>query len=103
MLRSSPKRLRVPPGAAEGIFGGFAAEESAMSAFPPRRLSAAAVPLPRASRRPHLWCRLLARLLAWQERSRQRQQLALLSRHELDDLGLTADQVAAALEKPFWR
>lgn len=71
-----------------------------MTLLAPNRL---AVPVASRRRNPSFGRRLLDRLLAWQERSRQRQQLAQLGAHELADLGLTPDQVALECAKPFWR
>lgn len=74
-----------------------------MPAVPSRSLSVPARRLPRSGQAPGALRRLLDCLLAWQERSRQRQQLAQLTAHELADLGLTPEQVAAERSKPFWR
>lgn len=57
------------------------------------------------------WCRASLRalerladlLLIWQERSRQRHQLALLSDHMLRDIGLTRADVLAEATKRFWQ
>ncbi|MEX2297213.1 MAG: DUF1127 domain-containing protein [Dongiaceae bacterium] len=37
------------------------------------------------------------------ERGRQRRALALLDRRLLDDIGLSADDVRAECDRPFWR
>jgi uncharacterized protein YjiS (DUF1127 family) len=47
--------------------------------------------------------RLAARLLEWQERSRQRSMLARLDEHLLRDLGLTRADAEEEYGKPFWR
>jgi uncharacterized protein YjiS (DUF1127 family) len=47
--------------------------------------------------------RVAARLLEWQERSRQRSMLARLDEHLLRDLGLTRADAEEECGKPFWR
>ncbi len=42
-------------------------------------------------------------LLFWQERYAQRQALAALEDHRLADIGLTREDVAREVAKPFWR
>lgn len=42
-------------------------------------------------------------LLVWQQRSNERHALASFDRHRLDDIGLTPDEVAREVAKPFWR
>ncbi len=42
-------------------------------------------------------------LLVWQQRSNERHALARLDRHRLEDLGLTPQDVAREVAKPFWR
>lgn len=53
------------------------------------------------------WRRTLRRafdlLMTWQERSRQRRQLASLSDRMLRDIGLTRADVMAESTKPFWQ
>jgi len=39
----------------------------------------------------------------WAERARQRRHLARLDARLLEDIGLTATEAAAEVEKPFWR
>ena len=39
----------------------------------------------------------------WVQRARQRKQLAQLSQHLLDDIGLTEEMVAKEIAKPFWK
>jgi uncharacterized protein YjiS (DUF1127 family) len=47
------------------------------------------------------------RFLRWcarcSERSRQRQALAQLDDHHLDDIGMTRQQAIAEVAKPFWK
>jgi uncharacterized protein YjiS (DUF1127 family) len=45
----------------------------------------------------------LDQLLEWQDRARQRRQLASLESHILKDLGLSRADVAGESSKPFWR
>ncbi len=40
---------------------------------------------------------------SWVQRARQRKQLAQLSQHLLDDIGLTEEMVAKEIAKPFWK
>ena len=47
--------------------------------------------------------RLVALLLTWQQRARDRRQLQSLSDHMLRDIGLTRADVFAEASKPFWR
>jgi uncharacterized protein YjiS (DUF1127 family) len=42
-------------------------------------------------------------LLKWIEHSRQRQALAVLERHLLDDIGVTPDEARREAERPFWQ
>lgn len=58
---------------------------------------------PRTAPRRGRKARLLSSLCAWFDRIEQRRQLAELSPHELADIGLTREEVAQALAKPFWR
>lgn len=39
----------------------------------------------------------------WRQRTRERNQLALLSLRDVHDLGLTEQQVQYEINKPFWR
>jgi uncharacterized protein YjiS (DUF1127 family) len=41
-------------------------------------------------------------VVTWQERARQRRQLASLDDYLLRDLGLSRSQVHSELRKPFW-
>ncbi|HKF62727.1 MAG TPA: DUF1127 domain-containing protein [Dongiaceae bacterium] len=55
-----------------------------------------------------LWPRIrLARLKKWLhlcgQRSRQRRALATLSDHQLQDLGLTREEVSLEIRRPPWR
>ena len=47
--------------------------------------------------------RLVALLLTWQQRARDRRQLRSLSDHMLRDIGLTRADVFAEASKPFWQ
>ena len=47
--------------------------------------------------------RLVATLLRWQERARQRAALAALDDRMLKDIGLTRADVTQEVSKPFWR
>lgn len=47
--------------------------------------------------------RALDLLLLWQQRARDRRQLASLSDQMLRDIGLTRADVYAEASKPFWR
>jgi uncharacterized protein YjiS (DUF1127 family) len=42
-------------------------------------------------------------VLRWIERSRQRQALAVLERHLLEDIGVTPEDARGEAEKPFWQ
>ncbi|HEV7370504.1 DUF1127 domain-containing protein [Arenibaculum sp.] len=42
-------------------------------------------------------------LQVWLERRRQRTMLARLDAHLLDDIGLSGEDVAREIAKPFWR
>jgi uncharacterized protein YjiS (DUF1127 family) len=55
------------------------------------------------SRRPGGFVFFVEAVLAWQDRIRQRQQLALMDDRLLRDLGLTRADVAIESAKPFWR
>ncbi len=46
---------------------------------------------------------LLALVVTWQDRVRQRHHLADLSDHTLADIGLSRADIQAELNKPFWR
>lgn len=47
--------------------------------------------------------RAAALVSMWQQRARQRRQLALLSDSQLDDIGLSRRIAQAEAAKPFWR
>lgn len=79
-----------------------------MSIGQPRSCPAAlAQPSVNAGLRPRSWRRALERvcdlLLKWQERSRQRHQLAALSDHLLRDIGLSRADIMAETTKRFWQ
>ena len=46
---------------------------------------------------------VLALVVVWRNRARQRRRLAALDDHLRDDLGLSRADVAAECAKPFWR
>ena len=46
---------------------------------------------------------LLSLLQLWSDRHYQRKQLAMLDVRQLRDIGLTPEQVAAEVAKPFWK
>lgn len=46
---------------------------------------------------------LVEKIVAWNARRRQRQALAELDQHLLDDVGLTREQARREAGKPFWR
>ncbi len=46
---------------------------------------------------------VVAVLLTWHERARQRRQLRGLSDRMLSDIGITRAEAEAEAEKPFWR
>jgi uncharacterized protein YjiS (DUF1127 family) len=47
--------------------------------------------------------RMLATLLRWHQRARQRRQLGELNDHLLRDIGITRAEALAEAEQPFWR
>lgn len=47
--------------------------------------------------------RLLALVLFWHERARQRDQLRQLDAHALRDIGITREEALHESWKPFWR
>ncbi len=47
--------------------------------------------------------RIIANLSLWRARSRQRRQLAEMSPHMLNDIGLSRYDAMQEYEKPFWR
>ena len=47
--------------------------------------------------------KVAATLRHWRQRSAQRRQLAGLSIHHLDDIGMTEAERLAEISKPFWR
>ena len=64
--------------------------------------AAGALALLRARSWRALW-RACDLLLSWQERSRQRHQLAALSDHLLRDIGLSRADIMAETTKRFWQ
>lgn len=46
---------------------------------------------------------LIRTLAAWQKRSQDRAHLKTLDAHLLNDIGLTRDEAALEISKPFWR
>lgn len=42
-------------------------------------------------------------LLVWQRRYAERQAMAAFEAHRLDDIGLTREDLAREVAKPFWR
>jgi uncharacterized protein YjiS (DUF1127 family) len=72
-------------------------------ASPPPAAYAVALPW-FAARRLAWWLgRGADRLLLWDERARQRRQLAELDDYMLRDLGLTRADVAGEIRKAFWQ
>ncbi|MCC6467272.1 MAG: DUF1127 domain-containing protein [Alphaproteobacteria bacterium] len=47
--------------------------------------------------------RVVAVVLAWQQRARERRALAMMDEHTLHDLGLSRVDIMIELDKPFWR
>jgi uncharacterized protein YjiS (DUF1127 family) len=47
--------------------------------------------------------RAVEALLTWQERARQRRELAGLDARALADIGLAREQALAEVRKPFWQ
>ncbi|MBO6824812.1 MAG: hypothetical protein JJ879_01315 [Sneathiella sp.] len=45
----------------------------------------------------------LETLVTWQARASMRRQMADLDQYNLKDMGLTAHQVEAEIQKPFWQ
>ena len=41
--------------------------------------------------------------LVWQRRYQERQAMAVFDDHRLDDIGLTHEDLAREIAKPFWR
>lgn len=48
-------------------------------------------------------CRLLDVLLLWQERHRERRNLAMLGEHMLKDIGVSRADIELEMSKKFWR
>ncbi|MET1028114.1 MAG: DUF1127 domain-containing protein [Dongiaceae bacterium] len=49
------------------------------------------------------WRDILAWLAATGERARQRRALSRMSKEQLQDIGLTLDDIDGEIHKPFWR
>ncbi|MDH3280677.1 MAG: DUF1127 domain-containing protein [Gammaproteobacteria bacterium] len=49
------------------------------------------------------WQHLIETVQVWQDRSRQRQQLARLSSSQLKDIGISRADVWCEVNKPFWK
>jgi len=49
------------------------------------------------------WSGVSEVLLEWRHRYRTRQELAQWSERDLHDLGLSRTDIAAEIDKPFWR
>jgi uncharacterized protein YjiS (DUF1127 family) len=58
---------------------------------------------PRHSALFDLGAATVATLARWQQRARERDELAHLDWRELKDIGLTSADVQALIDKPFWR
>lgn len=52
---------------------------------------------------PHILTELRQLLRTWHQRFEQRYELARISERDLNDVGLTWDDVAHEVDKPFWR
>jgi uncharacterized protein YjiS (DUF1127 family) len=65
----------------------------------------AALPMPGAKDRGLgvFVARLVEVTLDWQERRRQRRNLAMMDEHMLRDIGLSSADVEREVHKPFWR
>ena len=58
---------------------------------------------PHGGARKDLFVALFEPLLAWEQRIRQRQQLADMDDHMLQDIGVGRAEAAMEAAKPFWR
>ena len=52
---------------------------------------------------PHILFNLIDTIAVWTERRRQRQALAALDDHLLNDVGLSREQASREAAKPFWK
>jgi uncharacterized protein YjiS (DUF1127 family) len=52
---------------------------------------------------PHILTELRQLLRTWHQRFEQRYELARISERDLNDVGMTWDDVAHEVDKPFWR
>ncbi|HKP27513.1 MAG TPA: DUF1127 domain-containing protein [Dongiaceae bacterium] len=59
--------------------------------------------LPALQRAVFALCRVVDVLLLWQERHRERRNLAMLSDHMLKDLGVSRADIDVEMRKRFWR
>jgi uncharacterized protein YjiS (DUF1127 family) len=50
-----------------------------------------------------LFSRLWANLVLWQHRASSRHHLALMSEHDLKDIGVSRGAAEREINKPFWR
>lgn len=58
---------------------------------------------PAAGAAPAWWQRMQLRFAEWRVNARSRRELAGLDEHLLHDIGLSPNQAAFEIDKPFWR